>query len=257
MAFSKAQSKVFKQQYRSLLKQSKTVPRSVWICGVFPMDVNSVLMLTQKYNEGEKLTEYCQRLASYLKNKDIETHLVCFGEEDRDESIGNLNLHEFSFKMHGDNYFSWSMLLQARFMEKIEEIIKKEDIEIIHANDWPTLPASLTASKLHDIPFVVTYHSIEEERGMDNPHSHQISDLEWEGIEEASFIVVHRDKTAEAMEVYDLPEKKVKLLAGEDWEKDVLDLYTRSVEVKTNLKNMENGAKENENFDAYVGVSSQ
>lgn len=222
------------------------------------MTVDSVLMLTQKYEEGEKISEYCQRLASYLKENNVETHLVCFGEKDRDEKVGNLNLHKFSFKMHGDNYFSWSMLLQSRFMEKIDEIVEEEDINVIHANNWPTLPASLTASKLHEIPFIVTYHSIEEERGMDNPHSHQISDLEWEGIEEASFIVAHKDKTREAMQVYDLPENKVKLLGDEDWEEDVLELYGRAVEVNSNLDNMEKEAEDNNgNFNAYMGVSSE
>ncbi|MFP4232777.1 MAG: glycosyltransferase family 4 protein [Candidatus Aenigmatarchaeota archaeon] len=222
------------------------------------MSVDSVLMLTQKYNEGEKISEYCQRLASHLKEKDVETHLVCFGDEDVDEKVGSINLHKFSFKMHGDNYFSWSMLLQSRFMEKIDEIVEKKGIDVIHANNWPTLPASLTASKLHELPFVVTYHSIEEERGMDNPHSHQISNLEWEGIEEASFIVVHSERTKEAMEVYELPENKVKLLTNEDWENDVEELYRRAVRVNTNLENMEKEAEDNNgNFDAYVGVSSE
>ncbi len=222
------------------------------------MNVDSILMLTQRYNEGEKVSEYCQRLASCLEEHDIETHLICFGNEDRDEKVGSLNLHEFSFKMHGDNYFSWSMLLQSRFMEKIDHIVEEEDVQVIHANNWPTLPASLTASKLHEIPFVVTYHSVEEERGMNNPHSHQISDLEWEGIDEASFIVVHKEKTRDAMEVYDLPENKVKLFADENWEKSVLELYRRAVEVNTNLENMEKEAEDNHgNFNAYVGIPSE
>lgn len=221
------------------------------------MDSGSVLLIIQKYNDGEKLTEYCKRIASHLKERDVETHVVCFGEQEREGQKGDINLHEFSFKMHGDNYFSWSMLIQTRFMEKIDEIIEEENVQLIHANDWTAVPASLTASKLHDLPFVITYHSVEEERGMDNPHSHQISDLEWEGIEEASFIIVHKDKTKEAMEVYDLPENKVKLLAGENWEEDVFKLYKNIVDVNENLENMEKEAVDNENFNAYVGVPSE
>ncbi len=221
------------------------------------MDSGSVLMIIQKYNDGEKLSEYSKSLASFLKERNIETHLVCFGEQEREGVFDGMNLHEFSFKLHGDNYFSWSMLIQTRFMEKIDEIIEKKDVKLIHANDWTAVPASLTASKLHDIPFVITYHSVEEERGMDKPHSHQISDLEWEGVEEASFIIVHKEKTKEAMEVYDLPENKVKLLADEDWEEDVFQLYKNILDVNENLEKMEKEAVENENFNAYMGVSSE
>ncbi len=221
------------------------------------MDPGSVLLIIQKYNDGEKLTEYCKRIASFLDKKDVDVHLVCFGEHEREERIENINLHEFSFKMHGDNYFSWSMLLQTRFMEKIEDIIEKENVRLIHANDWTAVPASLTASKLHDLPFILTYHSVENERGMHNPHSHQISDLEWEGVEEASYVIVHKQKTADAMEVYDLPENKVKLLADENWEEDIFEIYKKVLKVNENLENMEKEALDNENFNAYMGVPTK
>lgn len=222
------------------------------------MELNSVMFLTQKYSEGEHHTEYCKEIASKISEEGGETHLVCFGEGERDRKAGDINLHEFSFQLHGDNYFSWSMLIQTEFMRKIRQVLRKNKVQVVHANDWFTVPAALTAKKLFGLPFLITYHSVENERGMDKPHSHQISDLEWQGIEGASYVVVHDEKTADAMETFEMPRDKLKLLDGHGWKQELVDLYEQTGNVSKEMENLKSeGEGRNENFNAYMGVSSE
>lgn len=220
------------------------------------MNLDSVLFLIQKYGEGDVLTEYSQKIASYLSERNVRTDLICFGGEERTEERGNLTVHEFSFKLHGDNYFSWSMLIQTEFLRKVREVLEERQKSIIHANDWLTVPAGMVASKLFEVPLVITYHSIEEEQGMHNPHSGHISEIERQGIEEASYIIVHKNETRRALNVYDLPEGKVKLFEGDDWEEKVSKIYQEVARVSATRENLQKKVDKNESFDAYVGVPS-
>ncbi|MFP4115779.1 MAG: glycosyltransferase family 4 protein [Candidatus Aenigmatarchaeota archaeon] len=222
------------------------------------MSLNSVLFLTQKYEKGAVDLEYCREMSSHLSEKEIDSHMVCFGGNEKDWEENELNVHEFSFKLDGDNYFSWAMLIQTEFLRKIKELVRIEDVSLLHANEWATVPAGLVASKLYDIPLIITYHSIEEERGMNMPHSGHISELERQGLEKASYILVHSETTREALDVYDMPEGKVKLIKRENgWREKIWEIYKHLAKVHRNNKKMRatEGAK-NENFDAYVGVSS-
>lgn len=214
--------------------------------------MSSVLLLTQKYNEDDPLTAYCHKIANHLADKGMETHLVCFGE-DRDTKINNLHLHEVGFKLHGDNYFSWSMLVQSAFTRKIRELSENNDVSVIHANDWFTIPASLISTKILRKPLLVTYHSIENERGMHNPHSGQISEIEWEGASAASYVIVHEQSTLDALEPFDLPEKKIKFLNDDDWLDKIHNIYKQMQNINNNEKE---SSDNDENFNAYMGVPS-
>lgn len=211
-------------------------------------------MLIQKYEEGDLVTDYCRKIASFLGERDIKTHLVCFGDRENDEEKEHLTLHEFPYKLHGDNYFSWSMLIQSEFLRKIREVVDGEDIDLFHANDWLTVPAVLSASNLFEKPFLVTFHSTEEERGMEKPNSGQISHLEYEGADGSAYTIVHNETTREALKVFDLPKDKVKFLDGNNWKDNLFELY-KQVEKVSDFNSSE--AEKNENFDAYVGVPSE
>jgi len=216
------------------------------------MSLESVLLLIQKYKEDDVVTKYSHNIASYLSNKGIRTHLVCYGEEGREKKLKDLWLHEVPFKLHGDNFFSWSMLIQTEFVRKVKEILDKNNISLIHANDWSTVSSGILSSKLFETPLIVTYHSLEEERGKDKPHSEHISELEWEGAYESSYVIIHKKETAEAIKVFDLPEGKVKLLNGDEWRKNLFEIYSQVVNV---LSGKEGVNKNDENFNAYLGVS--
>lgn len=220
------------------------------------VDLNSVLLLIQKYREEDILTSYSHEIASFLSQRGVEAHLVCFGEEEKSETKGDLKVHEFPFKLHGDNYFSWSMLIQTEFVRVIRELLDERKISLLHANDWLTLPASFLASKLFEVPLVVTYHSVEEERGMNKPHSGQISELERQGIQEASYLIVHTESTRGALKTFNLPEGKVKLLKEEDWKEELFKIYEQVVNVSSASERLRAAGEKNENFDAYMGVPS-
>lgn len=221
------------------------------------MKLESVILLVQKYQPDDEVTEYCQKIADRLEKEKIKTHLICFGEEEKKDKQGNLIIHQVPFQLDGDNYFSWSMLVQTEFVRKVKEIKEEENITLIHANDWQTVPASLIASKVFELPLVITYHSIEEERGMDKPHSQHISELEWQGIDESSYIIVHNQETEESLEVYELPEGKIKTLKGDNWKDELYKIYKNIHNVSKSEKELKaKGSQENETFNAYMGVSA-
>jgi hypothetical protein len=118
------------------------------------------------------------------------------------------------------------------------------------------VPAALIAKNRFQLPFIVTYHSIEEERGMGQKHSQQISNLEWQGTKESSYVIVHEEKTREAMEVFDLPDEKVKFFStdSEGWKDKIFDIYQQVENLSP--KKPEDIEDKNENFNAYMGVSS-
>ena len=75
-----------------------------------------------------------------------------------------------------------------RYAEKVAEIARSEDFEIVHAHDWMTFPAGITVARLAGKPLVVHIHSTEFDRSGENVNQ-TVYDTERAGMHAADKVI--------------------------------------------------------------------
>ncbi len=70
------------------------------------------------------------------------------------------------------------------------QIAKAEEHDIIHAHDWMSYPAAISAQKISKKPLVAHLHATEFDRTGGNPNP-MISHIEWTGLKEADKIITN------------------------------------------------------------------
>lgn len=92
------------------------------------------------------------------------------------------------------------------------DIANKNKHSIIHAHDWLSYPAGVSAKKVSGMPFVAHIHATEFDRSGDNINK-EIFRIEKMGFDNADIIVAVSGKTKDkVIEKYGISEKKVKVI---------------------------------------------
>jgi len=93
----------------------------------------------------------------------------------------------------------------------LEEHMKKK-ADVIHAHDWMTYPAAMTASRLSGLPFIAHLHATEFDRCGDHGYD-KIYNIERDGLHAADHIIAvsQRTKTV-AVERYGIPPEKISVV---------------------------------------------
>jgi len=192
--------------------------------------MQKVLLFTREFNRGERVSEYCRSIASFLAGQNIEPHVICFDLADKDEVVNGINVHRVSFMLHGESLFNWAMLMNNELKRRARELYESEGFDLVHANDWTTAPAAISVANLTGKPFVLTIHSTEHERGFGIKHSGIISSVEWLGAYEATRVVATNKNTySSLLGNFRVPEKKLSLIetGAPNWESRLFELYGR------------------------------
>lgn len=194
-----------------------------------------VLFLTRKFVDGDDISEYVKSLAETLVNEGHEAFVLAFDDGEYYSVDERVEVERVPLHYEGDSLYSWSMMLNNEMKEKGRELFDERDFEIIHANDWLTVPGATAIKKYSERPFVLTLHSTENERGFNDPNSEVISELEWKGGYKAEKILVNRQSTYDSA-VYDLdvPEEKIEVLnpLSGDWHSSALKIYENLLNFK-------------------------
>ncbi len=194
-----------------------------------------VVFLTRKFEDGDDISEYVKSLAEALIDKGHEAAVIAFDDgshysiDDRVEVI-RTNLH-----YEGDSLYSWSMMLNNEMKEKARELLEDREFDIIHANDWTTVPGATAMKEYLDRPMVLTVHSTENERGFSDPNSSVISEMEWKGCKSADKIIVNSEDTLNSVKFdLEVPEEKTYLKdpLSHDWSDSVLKIYENLLQGK-------------------------
>lgn len=194
-----------------------------------------VMFLTRKFEDGDDISEYVKSLAEALVDRGHEAAVIAFDDgshysvDERVEVI-RTNLH-----YEGDSLYSWSMMLNNEMKEKARELLEDKEFDIIHANDWTTVPGATAMKEYLDRTMVLTVHSTENERGFSDPNSPVISEMEWKGCKSADKIIVNSEDTLNSVKFdLDVPEEKTYLKdpLSEDWSESVLKIYEDLLQVK-------------------------
>ena len=196
------------------------------------MFVKKILMLAERMQPGNGVSDYCGKLSSILSENGYEVHIAFFSGSDYTERIGNIYKHGISFVLHGNNLFTWAMMMNNELKRRGREIFNEHGFDVIHANDWLTTPAGIAMKKLTGKPLLVTIHSTENERGFSDPQSPSISDIEWWACYEAAKVLVSSQRTFHSIKNdLGVPAEKIDILKLHDdsWQERVLDIYSRAL----------------------------
>lgn len=97
-------------------------------------------------------------------------------------------MSSYAFGHHGTPYGESLREEVDRFAEIARRIVRQQAFDVVHAHDWMTCRAGVSAREALDRPLVAHFHSIEHDRAPGNPN-HQICALEKEGLVAADRVV--------------------------------------------------------------------
>ena len=194
-----------------------------------------VLLLSKQIKDGEPVSEYVKSLASYLNDEGLKVSIVSFDDGAYYSLSSDINVYRFPLQFEGSNIFNWSMMMNNELKGQVMDNIETDSIDVIHANDWTTVPAAVSLSKVLERPMFFTVHSTEQQRGFGAEHSEMISELEWQGVYEADKVLANNEDTKNSL-IFDLdaPEDKMDVISPlrEAWQSRVLKTYREHVKLK-------------------------
>lgn len=180
-----------------------------------------VVILTWEYPPrivGEIAT-YTQSLGQNLSKKGFETHVVTYNESltglEREPS--GVIVHRVSnpVKTHL-NILTWALTLSTEF-ERVCSDIQYDvgPIDLFDCQEWISVPAVTCLSAAFHIPYIMTLHSLEEQRNSNpnNPISLAIRHFENLGAQSSAIVLVKSKATKKSVMLsYNLDEEKVQYL---------------------------------------------
>lgn len=194
-----------------------------------------VLLLAKEFHDGEGVSEYCKNLAEHLVGQGHEATIVSFDDRGTYHVDDRVRVQKVPLPFEGDNIYSWAMMMNNELKNRAREIVEADDYDLIHCNDWSTVPGGVSLKKHLELPLAVTIHSTENERGFGGDHAELISELEWEGTFEADAVFVTKEDTKNSV-LFDLdvPEEKLKTVDpySQDWQSRILNKYDEIVKQK-------------------------
>ncbi len=200
----------------------------------------NVLLLSKDFQDGEAISEYTKNLAEFLVSQGHDATIISFDDGSYYSVSEEVRVERFPLHFEGDNLYNWSMMMNNEMKGIVTSLMEDEEFEIIHANDWTTVPGGVALSKHAEIPLVLTLHSTENERGFGGEESEVISELEWQGVYEADKVFVNRDETRNsALFDLDAPEEKMQMVdpLSDGWQQTVLKNYKKLLDNKKEVKN--------------------
>lgn len=191
-----------------------------------------VLFLSKEFRSGEGISEYCKSVAEHLVAEGHEASVVAFDDREDYGIDDRVEVRKVPLYFEGDNLYNWAMMLNNELKKHSREIIEEDEYDLIHANDWVTVPGGTALSRHLEIPMVVTVHSTENERGFGGEHAELISELEWQGTFEADKVLVTKEETKNSV-LFDLdvPGEKVEVIDPytADWQSRILKQYRKTI----------------------------
>lgn len=194
-----------------------------------------VLFLTRRFVDGDDVSEYVKALAEKLVEEGHNAVILAFDDGEYYSVNEGVKVERVPLHYEGDSLYSWSMMLNNEMKEKAREYLEGQDFDIIHANDWMTVPGATAVKKYSEKPFVFTMHSTENERGFSDPNSGVISELEWKGGYTADKLLVNKHSTYDsAVHDLDIPGEKIEVTnpLTEGWRESVLKIYENLLNLK-------------------------
>ncbi|MBU2634560.1 MAG: glycosyltransferase family 4 protein [Nanoarchaeota archaeon] len=116
-----------------------------------------------------------------------------------------------------------------RYAQKVREIAKKEDFDIIHAHDWMTYEAGYFAKQETNKPLIVHIHATEDDRTGGNPNEFIAKREEW-GLKVADRVIANSNYTKQnVIKSYQIDPKKIDVVHwGLDLDEEAYNINHKS-----------------------------
>lgn len=191
----------------------------------------NVVLLSKQFSDGEAISEYIKTIAEHLAHEGHDVTVVSFDDGSYYSISEEVEVLRTPLNFDGDNIYNWSMMMNNELKEQVMQNVG-EEVDVIHANDWTTVPGGVALAKKLERPLVLTLHSTENERGFEGDHAEMISELEWQGAYEADQILTTKNDTKNSV-LFDLdaPDEKVEVINpySDGWPERVLKKYAELV----------------------------
>jgi len=187
---------------------------------------------------------YVQSLSQQLAKHGFETHVVTYNEDLKgvQEETSGVTVHRIGnpVKTHL-NILTWVLTLSQE-LERVSADIHYDigPIDLIDCQEWITVPAANSLSKALGIPYVMTIHSLEEQRSRnpDNPASSTIRHFERLGTHTSSRIIVASAKMKEEVQrLHNVPETMIEIIPQPlGFGEKISEIYTNAVKTWEEMK---------------------
>ena len=160
---------------------------------------------TREYWDKIQFMEIGSNLVPYLDPEEFEK-MVTTDQLTSAEEQHSVFSKQYTFSgKYGPNL----MEEVSRYALVASSIATSNDFDVIHAHDWLTYPAGITAKKLSGKPLVVHVHATEFDRS--GEHVNQpVYDIERQGMTEADLVITVSNLTRQiVIEKYGIPAEKV------------------------------------------------
>lgn len=149
-------------------------------------------------------------LTKGIKIRKVKTVLTPYMTSNQyDDEFGRINISQ---SMSGEVYGNNLNAEVYRYSLVAGHIAEEEEHDIIHAHDWMTYEAGLTAKEVSGKPLVVHIHATEFDRTGGNPNPY-ISDKEYKGLNEADLVIANSEYTKNnVIRCYNINSDKIKVV---------------------------------------------
>ena len=198
----------------------------------------NIVLISKQFSDGEAISEYIKTIAEYMVNQGHDVTIVSFDDGSYYSIDDRVDVLRAPLDFEGDNLYNWSMMMNNELKEQVMQNVG-DDVDVIHANDWTTVPGGVALSKKLEKPLVLTFHSTENERGFRGEHAEIISELEWQGVYESDHVLTTKEDTKNSV-LFDLdaPDDKVEVVDpfSDTWLERILKKYRELVKQEEKIE---------------------
>ncbi|MCF2142933.1 MAG: glycosyltransferase family 4 protein [Candidatus Heimdallarchaeota archaeon] len=201
------------------------------------------------------LAAHVNDLSQMLVKKGLEVHiLTCsFPGAKEYELVNGVHVHRFdAYAIPAPDFLHWDLNMNLLMEQKAIELVRKYDIDIIHAHDWLVALAAIGLKHLFRKPLLVTIHSLERGRrnGLYDDGQRMIDQIENLLIQESWHLIVCSQYMQSLCHfAFDFPQDKMSIIPNGVRYKEFNIKLSKEEQKKHHLKY----AKPEEKIVAYIG----
>lgn len=163
------------------------------------------------------LARHCEEISEALVQAWEGIHVVTADHPGTPSyaEINGVHVHRIKEAIEAPQFFPWILHLNFGMLSRAHEIMRTQDIDIIHAHDWLVTHAAVQLKQIYNKPLVATIHATESGRwsGIHNETQSYVHNMEWFLNYESWRTIVCSDYMRnEVMSNYNLPHEKIDII---------------------------------------------